>query len=90
MQPDTSLEAIGERLRIARQALGLSQVTFCKPISTSAYNQFEKAKTHPSVDAAIALAKAHHLTLDWIYLGDDSSLRKSLADAIKALRQTRE
>ncbi len=30
-----------------------------------------------------------YLTLDWIYLGDSSGLRASLADAIRAIQRVR-
>lgn len=86
--------AIGKRLRLTRQALDLTQAAFCRAakVSPSAYNQFEKGLTRPSIDAALALCQAyrqHSITLDWIYRGDPSGLRSSLADTIKMLRETR-
>jgi transcriptional regulator with XRE-family HTH domain len=88
----TSLEAIGRRLNITRQVFGLPQHTFCERagIPPNTYNQYEKGKKRPSVDNAIALVRAYRLTLDWIYLGDPSSLRYETADAIKALVHARQ
>jgi transcriptional regulator with XRE-family HTH domain len=85
------VKTIGERLRLTREALGLSQADFARQasVSPSAYNQYEKGKMRPAIDQAVKIRDAHKLTLDWIYLGDNSGLRASLADAIKALRQTR-
>lgn len=87
----SSLEAIGQRLRITRQVLGLPQHTFCERagIAANTYNQYEMGRKRPSVDNAIALTRTYRLTLDWIYLGDHSGLRYETADAIKALVQAR-
>lgn len=85
------MKTIGERLRLTREALGLTQVEFAKKakVSPSAYNQYEKGRMRPAIDQAIRLRDAHNLTLDWIYIGDNSGLTAKLSDAIKALRQTR-
>lgn len=86
------MKAIGERLRLTREALGRNQIEFAKlaKISASAYNQYEKGRIRPSVDAAIAMVDAHKITLDWIFLGDNSGLRANLKDAIAALRLSRD
>lgn len=86
-----SAERIGRRLLITRQAIGLNQVKFCSAagISAAAYNQLEKGKSRPSIDAAISLCKAHNLTLDWIYMGDPSGLIAWLAEAIRVLGKRR-
>jgi transcriptional regulator with XRE-family HTH domain len=89
---DRSFKAIGERLRITRDAMGLTQTAFRRAaeLSPSTYNQFEKGGTRPSIDSALALCDAHGLSLDWIYRGDMRSLRHELAQAIKTLRKARE
>lgn len=86
-----SARAIGIRLRITREAIGLNQVKFARAagLSAAAYNQLEKGKSRPSIDAAIRLCKAHRLTLDWIYMGDNSGLVAWLAELIRAIRQRR-
>ena len=88
---ERGLTAIGERLRLTREALGLSQIAFARAakISASSYNQYEKGGTRPSIDQAIRLCDAHRITLDWIYMGDNSGLKTQLHEAIKALRQAR-
>jgi transcriptional regulator with XRE-family HTH domain len=88
---DRSLASIGERLRVSREALGYNQADFCRKaqISKTAYNAYEKAKERPSIDNAFRIKDAHKLTLEWIYDGDNSGLRASLADAIKSIRQAR-
>ena len=86
---ERSMKAIGERLRVTREALGLSQATFAKAakVSASAYNQYERGRMRPAIDQAIRLCEGHKLTLDWIYRGDPSGLKYSLADQIIRLRR---
>ena len=88
---ETSMEAIGRRLELTRNVLGMQQIDFCARanIAQNTYNQYEHGKKRPSVDNAIALAEAYSLTLDWIYRGDPSGLRYDLASAIKAVRGAR-
>lgn len=85
------MAAIGKRLEITRQVLGLAQNVFCERagIATNTYNQYERGKKRPSIENAISLCETYGLTLDWIYRGDPSGLRYETADAIKALRQAR-
>jgi transcriptional regulator with XRE-family HTH domain len=83
--------AIGERLRLTREVLGLQQNEFAARanVSETAYNGYEKGSKRPSIENAIALCEAWTLTLDWIYRGDQSGLRYDTAEAIKAIRQAR-
>ena len=87
----TSKAAIGRRLELTRQVVGLQQNEFCERagIATNAYNQYERGKKRPSLDNAIKLCLTYALTLDWIYLGNDDALRYSLGNAIKALKEER-
>ena len=84
MAKGRSLAEIGERLRITRQALGRTQLAFCRAanISPSSYSRCKKGRTRPSIDAAIALCNAHKLTLDWIYRGDKSGLPTRISEGI--------
>lgn len=89
--PEETPAAIGRRLKITREALGLSQGVFAERagISQNTYNQYENGKQQPRVSFAISLCKTHHMTLDWIYRGDPSGLRYDLAHAIRAIQQAR-
>jgi DNA-binding XRE family transcriptional regulator len=89
--PDTSIKAIAERLRLARQVLDCSQVEWCRRagIATNTYNQAEKGRQRLGLDTAIKICVAHRLTLDWLYLGDPSGLRYEVAAAIAELRRAR-
>jgi transcriptional regulator with XRE-family HTH domain len=83
--------AIGARLLLTRQALGLGQKEFAEKagLAANTYNQYESGKNIPALDRAHAICDAYQLTLDWVYRGDPSGLRYHLADAIKALRSAR-
>ena len=92
MAKGRNLAEIGERLRITRQALGKTQVAFCKApnIEPNTYNQHERGRSRPGIGSALALCNAHRLSLDWIYLGDDSNLPASLSETIKKMRAARQ
>lgn len=83
---------VGDRLRLSRQALGLSQVDFAQRagIAANTYNQYERGKKLPSISNAVALCEAHDLTLDWLFRDDPSNLPYKLASAIQALKGARD
>lgn len=85
------MKSVARRLQLTRQAYGLKQVEFAAPINiaTNTYNQYERGKKRPSIDAAIALCETYNLTLDWIYRGDASGLPYGLASAIKTAAELR-
>lgn len=85
------MEAVGERLRLSRQALGLSQVEFAQRagIAANTYNQYERGKKLPSFVNANALCDAHGLTLDWLFRDDPGNLSYKLASAIAAIKTAR-
>ena len=85
------MEAVGERLRLSRQALGLSQVDFAQRagIAANTYNQYERGRKLPSIANANALCDAHGLTLDWLFRDDASNLAYKLASAIQAIKAAR-
>lgn len=87
----STAEAIGQRLRLTREVLGLSQAEFADRcgIARNTYNQYEQGKNKPQLQLAIDMCERFNLTLDWLYRGDPSSLPYKLADAIKALRAQR-
>ena len=81
--------AIGRRLWMTRRVFGLEQIEFSKraTVDHTAYNQFESGVQKPSMESALALCDAYHLTLGWIYRGDLRGLRHETAVAILALSQ---
>lgn len=82
-----SIEAIADRLARTRAALGLNQTELCARagLAKNTYNQWECGHGRPGLDYAIQLCEAFGLTLDWIYLGDDSGLRGHLLDRLRGL-----
>lgn len=87
----TSDEAIGARLELTREALGLSQREFAKAgeIGETAYSNYKKGARETPIHFAIKLCDHFDLTLDWIYRGDPSGLRYRLANKINESRQER-
>lgn len=85
------MDAVGDRLRLSRQALGLSQVEFSQRagIAANTYNQYERGKKLPSINNAVAICDAHGLTLDWLFRDDPGNLPYKLASAIQALKDAR-
>jgi transcriptional regulator with XRE-family HTH domain len=79
---------IGERLYLAREAMGMKQGKFAAGagLTANAYNQIERGIQRPGLDTGIRLAQAYNLTLDWIYLGDPSGLRYDLYNRIRQLK----
>jgi transcriptional regulator with XRE-family HTH domain len=89
-QPD-SRNDIGERLRVTREALGLSQAELCRRlgISPAAWNNAETGDNRIGIDNAMLLCKATGVTLDWIYLGHRGGLPQKLAVDIERLLKRR-
>ena len=81
--------AIGKRLKLSREALGVSQSDFADrcEIARNTYNQYEKGVNKVPVDAALKMRELYGLTLDWIYVGDPSGLRHEIADKIREKRK---
>jgi transcriptional regulator with XRE-family HTH domain len=88
---DRTKTGVGRRLTIARQAFGLDQGEFAAlaGIAASTYNQYETGKNMPDLKFANAICDAHRLTLDYIYRGDSSALRREIHAAIYAAQKLR-
>ena len=89
--PPTSPEAIGLRLALTRKALGMTPGVFATnaDIPKNTYSQYESGTRVPALPFAIRLCDRFELTLDWIYRGDPSGLKYTLADQIIRLRRQR-
>lgn len=95
MRPETSNEAITERLVQLRMAVsGESQIAFCAKtgIKPNAWNNLEKGRNRISIDTAIGLARTTGVSLDWIYRGRDyeHTLPGDLAARLRAAREALE
>lgn len=89
--PPTEQPAIGRRLQLTRSALQLTPGVFAAGagINANTYSQYESGDRLPSLPYAIKLCERYELTLDWIYRGDPSGLKYTLADQIIKLRLKR-
>lgn len=91
MSGPESKEAIGERLRWTRLALGFQkQVDICRDIGdegmAQAWNNWESGRDRIGLDNALMLCRRYRLSLDWIYTGNDGNLPASLARRIADIR----
>jgi transcriptional regulator with XRE-family HTH domain len=84
--PGVNPVALGTRLRITREAIGLSQYEFGRRagISKQAMNNIEKGRNFPTIPNVVALCEAHDLTLGWVCAGFFKGLRHELVEAIQA------
>lgn len=62
------LSLFGHRVKQLRQELALSQRDFAEKIgvTASALSAYEKGQKNPSVNVAIEIATAYHISLDWL------------------------
>lgn len=86
----TSLDDLGERLRLTREALSLTQVALCRRtgISTQAWNNYERGAKRISVDNAIKLRQRLGIPLDWIYCGDMRAVPLEVATKLQEFYET--
>lgn len=89
-RPDYSgsdVPSIARRIKLTREALGLSQAEICRRtgISPPAWNNYEKALGRPDLDPAFAIVRATGVTLDWLYFGDEAHLPLSVAEGIRRI-----
>jgi transcriptional regulator with XRE-family HTH domain len=71
-RPPDELIEIGNRLRQARESLGLSQVEICEALGVKkvAWNNWENARRIPDPLAMRDLYLQYGISLDQIYVGD--------------------
>lgn len=69
-------ESLGERIKSARQAAGLSQEALGTLLGKTqgAISQWELNTSTPEFDAAVPLARALGVSLDWLLGADDTPL----------------
>lgn len=83
-----------DRLRVTREATGLTQAQFCRAtgIGQQAWNNYERGRVRISLNAAIKVCQAFGFTLDWIYRGDADGVAIRLATKMREIidRRARE
>lgn len=85
----TSLEEIGARLQLTREALGRTQVMMAKLMGSvtngQAWENYESGRRRISIDHALKLCQTCRLTLEWIYQGQSHGLPPDLRGDIEQL-----
>lgn len=76
---------IAERLREAREALGLSQAEFARRarIGKNTMNNWESGDYRVSLNGALKLRETYGLPLDFIYCGNVDMLPNKIASAFR-------
>jgi len=83
---------VAERVRWHREFTGLNQANYAETIGAkrSQLSNWELGLKRPSIDVALSMNDRYGLTLDFLYLGDDSRLPKHLFDAWRSRDQHRD
>ena len=88
MLPEPAMRSeTGRRIRLTREALGLSQPELAEAIGLgkTAWNNYERGRSRPNIEDGIRFSERFNISLDWIYKGDMSSLSYELAKKLKPL-----
>lgn len=87
---EESKEEIGKRLKITRFALGVeTQTAFAKRlgggVTPQRWNNYESGRDRLTLNLALLICrKCLAVTLDWLYRGDKSTLRRNFLSEIEA------
>lgn len=88
---ENDLIAIGERITMIREALGMIPADFARlvDLTTQSLSNYETGYRRPNLDQAFKIARKTGATLDYIYFGDESGLPQRIAVKLaeKARRQ---
>lgn len=87
--PDESVVAVGERLRLVRLAHGYTQDGMGRSIGITgtAWGNYEVGYRRISIDSALVLCRQCGVTLSWIYQGQVQMLPDRVLDFIVARRE---
>ena len=85
---DSALEKqhVGERLRLAREALGYTQAAFARlhSLDKTKLSHWERGKNLPSLAFVQTLWRHHRISADWLYLGMRDALPHRVAANLPA------
>lgn len=78
------IEGFGDRLKSAREALGIGQAEFARSLGVdpTRYNHWEKNRHPPNVYHLAAIKKKHGIGSDWILSGDYRALPSEVRDQL--------
>jgi ribosome-binding protein aMBF1 (putative translation factor) len=79
---------VGARLRLVRRALGLPAGRLAAELGVAAprWSQWEHGRHLADLRAMVRLAQRYRVTLDYLFLGDESALPRRLIDAMREIR----
>jgi DNA-binding XRE family transcriptional regulator len=79
---------VGQRLRLVRRALGPNAATLAAEFGVKGprWSQWENGRHLADVRTMVRLCRRYGVTLDYLYIGDESGLPRRLFDAIRQLR----
>lgn len=79
------IKSLGERLKITREALGLSAAELCRIIDCkpNRWSQYEAGERRITLEVANALCDEFGLSLDWIYRENPAQLPHALRVKIR-------
>jgi len=82
--------AVGQRLKLMRQALGMKQREFARmlEIAPNSYSQLENGRNHPSIDILwriIDKLPQHNIDMNWLMAGEPGGLRHDFAVLLKSM-----
>lgn len=82
---DELKEAVGLRLRVAREALGLQAKEMCQALNVAQnrWSQWESGTNLLDPVVAIQIADRYGITMEYLYRGDVSTLRFALASKLQ-------
>lgn len=80
--------AVGARLKLARQALGLkpSEIADSLEIERTYWSRFENGKRLPTLEFSVLMCCRYPLTLDFIYRGQTGALPEDFAKKLRAVK----
>lgn len=75
-----SLKSLAARLKLTREALGLTAAELCRQIGCkpNRWSQYEGAERRVTLEVANALCDEFGLSLDWIYRANPAQLPHAL------------
>ena len=84
--------AVGARLRLHREVLGLKQSHYANRVglAPNTYNQLEAGRNFPSVETLWKIADTFDLDMNWLLGGDPANLQFQLADGLHKAFHLRE
>jgi transcriptional regulator with XRE-family HTH domain len=85
-------QRVGERLRLAREALGYKQADFARlhGLDKTKLSHWERGKHLPALSFVRRLWREHQISADWLFLGVKGGLPARVADSLPKVDAVKE